>query len=161
MPATRTRNVTFSSGPNAIERAVQGNDDSDADSMSHSSGGEEENQVIPEGVTVSAPLGDDEQVVKKGHKKTMSTDTTATTNTTNTVDTHLTHSTTKTANTANEKRPEDDAPELSVDELLQYREYRSPFLHMHGSSLRIASPTQNLVLLSSMFSVATCAKRLG
>lgn len=127
VPATRVRNVTFSSGPNAIERAVQGNSDADGDDISQHSVASDENQGVPDGITVSAPLGDDEQVVKKGHRKTGSTDTTATTNTTNTVDTQLTRSTsksTKTSATLNEKRPEDDAPEFSVEELLQYREYR-------------------------------------
>lgn len=125
VPAMHVKNVKFSSGPNAIERAVQRSEDSDAEDVSSVSDADD-NQAVPDGITVSAPLGEDEKR-RNGHRKTASTDTTATTNTTNTVDTQLTRSTTKSQKTNGEKRPEDDAPELSVEELLSHRECRVPF----------------------------------
>ena len=65
-------------------------------------------------------------------KKTGSNDTTNTTNTTRTVDTQLTRN----SSAANgEKRPEDDAPEMSPEELLTHRKCTAyPNDHwMHGS----------------------------
>lgn len=124
VPALHVKNVKFSSGPNAIERVVQGGDDADGDTISQMSGASEENQAVLDGITVSAPLEEDEQI-RKGHKKSGSADTTNTTNTTRTVDTQLTRETNKsfkTTSTNGEKRPEDDAPDMSVDELLQHRE---------------------------------------
>ncbi|EKM60795.1 uncharacterized protein PHACADRAFT_246931 [Phanerochaete carnosa HHB-10118-sp] len=117
VPAMPVKNVKFNSGPNAIERAVQGNDDLEGDDISTHNSSESEKQDVPDGITVSAPLDEDEQV-QKGHRKTGSTDTTKTANTTRTADTQLTRNSSV---SNNEKRPEDDAPEMSPEELLQHQ----------------------------------------
>ena len=141
VPAMHVKNVKFSAGPNAIERAAQGSDDAEGDNISSHSGSEAEKQAVPDGITVSAPLDQDEQE-QKGHKKTGSADTTNTTNTTRTADTQLTRTSFL---SSNEKRPEDDAPDMSPEELLQYRECRSS-VYAHAWKL---TPPQSPALLSS------------
>ena len=124
VPAQYVKNVKFSSGPNAIEQAVEGMEDPDGGDVSEGeTSSDADGQVIPPEVTVTAPEQGNEKPVK-GHRKTKSTDTTGTTRTTeshHTASTLLSVKTGKTADTSDEKRPEDDAPELSKEELLTHR----------------------------------------
>lgn len=127
VPAMHVKNVKFASGPNAIEKAVEDTEDADGGDVSEGdSSSDFDTHDIPITITASAPLSSDEQVVKspKGHKKNKSTDTTGTTRTTeshHTASTTLTGKSGKANGTSNEKRPEDDAPELSKEELLKHR----------------------------------------
>lgn len=117
IPALAVQGVKFKTGPNQLQRAAQGgqgDDDGDVvvDDGGSMSSSDVEAQAVPQGVTVSRPLGDDSR--KERHvKNAKSTDTTKTTDTTNTV------STKDTAKTA-ETRPEETGVQLSTEELLQY-----------------------------------------
>lgn len=113
VPAMHVKNVTFSKAPNAIERAVESSADTDGGTVSDSeSSSDIDAQSVPVGVTIAT-------AANGGHKKTTSTDTTSTVST---VNSKLTHNTTKSTKTADEARPEDDAPVVSKEELLTYRE---------------------------------------
>ncbi|KAI0706072.1 tricalbin [Cytidiella melzeri] len=124
VPAMHIKNVKFTSGPNDIERAVEGGSEYSGDNaVSGESSSDNEVQNIPSGVTAYAPLGDEESLPPKSpasrrHGRSKSTDTNATFESHSTT---LSTRTGKTSGTTDEKRPEDDAPELSKEELLSHQ----------------------------------------
>ena len=126
VPAMYVKKIDFSSGPNAIERAADAcSEYSVGDNVSDSSS-DFEIQAVPEGVTASAPLGDEESLPPKSptsrsHKSRKSTDTTATFESKSTMLSVQSKKTTQTGATTDEKVSEPEVPELSKEELLTHR----------------------------------------
>ncbi|KAI0344135.1 tricalbin [Trametopsis cervina] len=129
LPAMRVKDVKFSSAPNAIERAVEGGSEYSAGDtvVSSDSASDLAVDVVPDGITASTPLGDDESLpplsptspVSKGAKT--STDIRRSIDSTATFESRGTAATGKTGAADDEKRIEDDIPAMSKEELLRHQ----------------------------------------
>lgn len=115
IPALAVRGIGFETGGNQLQQAAEnaagesdGDDVKDGNSMSSS---DEEAQAIPQGVTVSKPMGDS-PTVAKGPSHTRGAKSTDTTKTNGTVSTTA---------KSEENRPVERGVELSKEQLLTYR----------------------------------------
>lgn len=114
VPAYAVRGIHFNSGPSELEQAADRTaaspDGSEGGTVDDGNESEEEDNVVPEGVTVKHPV-DENQVegaeAQKTHRPTKSTDTTATTFTTGT--------------TTEDEKQEEQGIEMSKEELLSHR----------------------------------------
>ena len=164
VPALRLKEVKFSSGGNAIQRAAETSEDVDGDDVSDSSSSKESDeyaQNVPDGITVSSPTGAEvsRENGPSGHSKSKSTDTT---NTMATADSRLSGTTSKSEASMNglitEEPKEEEGVEMSKEDLLRQREILFPTCDK-GCSLMFAIIPQNLVSSFSMFWVDSCTRR--
>lgn len=127
VPAYAVRGIHFESGPSELQQAAErrnaGTPNSEEGGTVHDESDVEEDGAVYEGVTVQAPVEENESAKESGHSKKKSTDTTASARTTGT---------TGTTAVDDEKRPEEQGIEMSKEELLQHRAWFSILFAARG-----------------------------
>jgi hypothetical protein len=120
VPAIALKGINFSSGPNEIQQVVSatGNEGDDSSSTSSS---DVELEAVPEGVTVSRPLGHHE--LKEMRKREGSIDSTADTEETEETDGSKKSEADGDASVTGSGETPGATVELSKEELLQHREF--------------------------------------